>query len=148
MGLEIRPCPTTATFTTASDPAANAPVLVRTNPPMYSSDNATNSVIELEFSEPINPATVTAANVFVRDSANQLVAGTLSLRNGNRVIRFTPAAALAANSYTYIYYSNLHDLQGTSIAGSNFYFYTGAGADATSPTVTFVSPAAGSTMWA
>ncbi len=63
-------------------------------------------MIELEFSEPINPATVTAANVFVRDSASQLVAGTLSLRNGNRVVRFTPAAALAANSYAYIYYSN------------------------------------------
>ena len=133
------------TYTTSSDPATIAPVLVRTNPVMYSSENATNSVIEIEFSEPINPSTVTSANVFVRDAANQIVAGTLSLRNGNRSVRFAPAAPLAANSYSYIFYSNLLDLQGTSIAGSNFYFYTGAGADATTPSVAFISPAAGVT---
>ena len=135
--------PYLGTFTTAADPASTAPVLVRTNPPMYSDANALNSVIELEFNEPINPASVTPANVFARDASNQPIAGTLSQRNGNRTIRFTPAAALASGSYAYIYYSNLVDLQGMAFSGSSFYFYTGTSVDATAPSVTFITPATG-----
>ena len=54
------------------------------------------TVMDLEFSEPLNPATVTPASVFVRDAANRSVPGTLSLRAGNRVVRFTPARRLRA----------------------------------------------------
>ncbi len=102
-------------------------------------------MIDLEFSEPINPATVIAANVYVRDAANAPVAGTLSLRSGNRVIRFTPTAPLSAsNTYNYVYYTNgLLDLQGAAVAGSNFYFYMGTGSDTTSPSVTAIVPTAG-----
>ena len=102
-------------------------------------------MIDLEFSEPINPATVVAANVYVRDAANAPVAGTLSLRSGNRVIRFTPAAPLSAsNAYNYVYYTNgLLDLQGAAVAGSDFYFYMGSGSDTTSPSVTAIVPTAG-----
>jgi methionine-rich copper-binding protein CopC len=133
------------TFVTAADTASTTPTLVHTNPAMYSNDNPTNVVLELEFNEPLNPASLSAANVFVRDALNQPVAGALSMRNGNRVVRFTPAANFAPSNYNYFYYSGLTDLQGVSITSSNFYFYTGATADSSTPTVSFVNPPAGTT---
>ena len=107
-------------------------------------------MIDLEFSEPLNPATVVAANVFVRDSANALVPGTLSLRSGNRVVRFTPSAPFpptpSPNNYFYVFYTNgLLDLQGAAVAGSSFYFYTSGSGDTTSPAVSAIVPSAGST---
>ena len=132
-------------FTIAGDPAAAPPALVRTSPIFGSINNPTTTLIDLEFSEPINPATVVAANVYVRDAANAPVAGTLSLRSGNRVIRFTPTTPLSAsNPYNYVYYTTgLLDLQGAAVAGSAFYFYMGSGSDTTSPSVTAIVPTAG-----
>ena len=72
----------------------------------------------MEFSEPLLESTVTSANFYVRDAANLPVAGTLSLRNGGRTVRFTPAAPFAANNYNYVYpTSGLRDLQNTPFAG-------------------------------
>jgi methionine-rich copper-binding protein CopC len=133
------------TFVTAADTASTTPTLVRTNPPVFSTENPMNVVLDLEFSEPLDPASLSAANVFVRDAASQPVAGALSMRNGNRVVRFTPAANFAPSNYNYFYYSGLTDLQGASITGSSFYFYTGAAADSSTPTVTFVNPPAAAT---
>ena len=128
-------------FTIANDPAAEPPTLQRTTPVQYSGANATTTIIDLEFSEPLNPSTVNAASVFVRDATNALVPGTLSLRAGNRVVRFTPSAPLADNNYNYVYYTNqLLDLQGAAVVGSNFYFYTNGTADSTNPAVTAIVP--------
>jgi len=137
-------------FTIAGDPATAAPTLRRTNPVIYSTGNPTTTIIDLEFSEPLNPATVTPANVFVRDSANLAVPGTLSLRPGNRVVRFTPDSPFPPtnppNNYNYVYFTGgLLDLQGAAVAGSNFYFYTSGTADTTSPSVNAIVPSAGTT---
>jgi hypothetical protein len=139
--------PFSGSFTTAVDPAATVPTVIRTNPVAYSSGNPTNVVIDLELSEPINPASVSPANVFVRDALNQPVAGSLSVRSDNRAVRFTldTGTTFAPSNYNYFYYSGLTDLQGASVAGSNFYFHTGATADTTNPSVAHVNPAAGST---
>ncbi len=103
-------------------------------------------MVDLKFSEPLNPATVTPENVFVRNAAGILVPGTLSLRAGNRVVRFAPDASFAPDNYNYVYYtSGLLDLQGSAVPGSNFYFYTGATGDATNPSISSVAPAAGTT---
>ncbi|MFY9586536.1 MAG: Ig-like domain-containing protein, partial [Actinomycetota bacterium] len=134
------------TFAIGSDPATSAPALRRTNPVQFSSNNPTTTVIDLEFTEAINPATVTSANVFLRDATNAPVAGTLSIRAGNRVIRFTPAAPFAVSNYNYVFYtSQLLDLQGNAVAGSNFYFYTGATGDSTNPSVSAIVPGGGAT---
>ena len=110
------------------------------------SGNPTNSVIDVEFSEPLLPSTVNSTNFYVRDAANLPVAGTLSLRNGDRTIRFTPAAPFAVNNYNYVYPTNgLRDLQNTPFAGTNFYFYTGPASDTTPPTLVSIAPTNGAT---
>ena len=133
-------------FTVAGEPTTQAPTIVRTSPVFYSAGNATNAVIDIEFNEPLLPATVVSANLYVVNAANQPLAGTLSLRNGDRVVRFTPAAPFVADSYNYIYLTTgLRDLQNTPFAGTSAYFYTGAGADATPPAVASVAPPDGTT---
>ena len=129
-------------FLVAPEPNETAPTLVRTWPPQYSSANVRNPVIDLEFSEALNPATVSETTVYVRDSGNQLVAGTLTLREGDRTVRFVPAAELGANTYFYVYVTgDVQDLDGTAFGGTSYYFYTGTTSDATPPTATVVPPA-------
>ena len=133
-------------FTVAPDTTVQPPTLVRTNPASFTSGNPTNSVIDVEFSEPLLPSTVNSTNFYVRDAANLPVAGTLSLRNGDRTIRFTPAAPFAVNNYNYVYPTNgLRDLQNTPFAGTNFYFYAGTASDATAPTLVSIAPTNGAT---
>ena len=133
-------------FTVAPDTTVQPPTLVRTNPASFTSGNPTNSVIDVEFSEPLLPSTVNSTNFYVRDAANLPVAGTLSLRNGDRTIRFTPAAPFAANNYNYVYPTNgLRDLQNTPFAGTNFYFYAGLASDTTPPTLVSIAPTSGAT---
>ena len=122
----VQPYP--GSFVTASDPATGAPVLVRSNPVAYSSGNPINLVLELEFSEALSPASVTSANVFVRDPANQPVAGTLSLRGGNRIVRFTPAANFPPSNYNYFYYQGLSRSAGRDGHGQLLLLHGGRGA--------------------
>src|SRR5262249_11979997 len=84
--------PFSGSFTVAADPQPAAPVIVRTSPAMGSPNNPLNAIIETEFSEPMNPATVTIANygVYLLGTGTA-IPGTLSVRNGNRTIRFVPS---------------------------------------------------------
>ena len=79
-----------ASFTVAPDYSAVAPVILSTSPTQYSSGNLRNSIVEVKFSKPMDPSTVNGSNFFVRDCSNLNVAGSLSLRSNNTVIRFTP----------------------------------------------------------
>jgi hypothetical protein len=139
--------PYAGSFTVAADPATSAPVVIRTSPVMASVDNPLNSIIEVEFSEPLDPATVSAANVSVYLlNANPPIAGTLSLLNGNRTIRFVPDAPLQAGAYYYVYLmAGLHDAQGTPLTFINYYFYVGSATDTTTPAIVSIAPANGFT---
>ena len=123
-----------------------AALIARTSPGMASTNNPLNSIIETEFSEPLNPATVTTANYGVYlFGTGTAIPGTLSLRNGNRTIRVVPEANLQSGAYYYVYLqAGLQDAQGTPFAATNYYFYVGTDSDITTPTVTAVAPVGGS----
>ena len=139
--------PWSGSFTIAPDPAAGAPVIVRTSPSFASIDNPLNAIVEIEFSEPLNPSTVTMpANfgVYLFGSGTA-IPGTLSLRNGDRTIRFVPGSPLQAGAYYYVFLqSGIQDTQGTPLTATNYYFYLGTQSDATTPTVTSIVPVNGS----
>src|SRR5439155_3099024 len=74
----------------------------QTNPLQNTFDNLKNTVIDVEFSEPLNPATVTPANFFVSlYETNTPIAGSLTLRNGDRTIHFVPENLLQIGAYYY-----------------------------------------------
>jgi len=116
----------------------------------FSPENVTgvpqNAVVDVEFSEPLDPATVVAANVVLQVSqTGTVVPTTITLREGNRIVRLTAALAADTQYFTQVT-PGLRDTQGTALAFTQaFFFTTGATSDGTAPAVSAVTPPDGTT---
>ncbi len=120
---------------------------------------ATNTKITAQFSENMNPATLSAASFSVRNTAlGSAVDGTVTYSVASRTATFTPSApaTLAASSpFTATITTAATDNAGNALAGNTamapnagnhvWSFATGATADTTAPTVTLISPVLGAT---
>ena len=130
-------------FRTAPDPATEAPGVVRTSPSNDATAMPTNGVIEVEYSEPLDPASLAGA-VSLREEFGGLaeVPSAVTLVRGGRVIRVEPAAPLAATaSYAVEVTTAVRDLDGVAPAARLVSrFTTGAGDDLVPPTVVGVTP--------
>jgi hypothetical protein len=84
--------------------------------------------IRMTFDQPINSATVTTANVQLRDGNNQLVPRTVSFDQAKRAITVTPTTTLAANTrYDVVVTSAVTDMRGLSLGQDySWSFTTGA----------------------
>jgi hypothetical protein len=101
--------------------------------------------VSATFSEPIDPATLTAATFLVRTTnGNTPVTGTVTYTAATRVAEFTPGAALASSTgYTATITTAVKDVAGNQLAADfNLSFTT---RDEIPPTVSSVSPANGAT---
>jgi hypothetical protein len=133
-------------FTTASDPLTSVPTVLRTSP--SGSEAPRNPVVEIEFSEPLDPTTVTTDNALLLDQNFVPVSTTISVRNGNRVIRLVPTVLplQAGQFYRIQVLGGLRDLQGQAVVaqfvGS---FSTAPTTDDITPTVSLVTPPNGAT---
>jgi len=130
-------------FTVAPSVASANPTILSTSPSQYSSGNYQNTVIDVQFSKPLNPATVVPGNFYVNSCNNFTnLAGTLSLLSGNTVVRFTPSAPLPATcTYAYVYLTNgLTDTSNLPFAATNWYFYYTTTQDTATPSVSTIAP--------
>jgi hypothetical protein len=85
-------------FRTVSDTGASAPAVVRSLPASGTTGAPLNPVIEVEFNEPLNPATINGTNVSLRANiGGNVIASAVSLREG-RIIRVVPGTPLATNT--------------------------------------------------
>jgi hypothetical protein len=139
-------------FTVVEDPAQKAPYLVDTN----INDSVSlplNPVIDLQFNEPLDPATVNTATVTLQDQSvwpYPEIPATVSLSKGGRVIRLVPTEPLTAG---HGYYVNLtgevKDLSGQAVTNYYWYWYVSipavATADGTGPRVLSLNPPSGAT---
>src|SRR5262249_4018369 len=100
-------------FRTLADTSTTAPVVVRSVP----SGNGVvlNPVIEVEYNEALNPATVNATNVLLRNNdTGAPIPSTVVLRE-SRIIRIVPNVPLAPNvSHIYQTTTGIQDLDGTA----------------------------------
>src|SRR5262249_19775868 len=133
------------TFRVEAETAGVAPSVVRMVP-TYSTNVPVNGVVDGGFSEALGAASVGAEEGEVLEGAAE-GARTVSLVGSGKVVRITPSSDLSANTFYGVRLSTeLKDLEGLSPATNyNGYFTTGAGSDATVPSVVMVSPPAGST---
>ncbi len=138
-----------ASFTVAPDLSAT-PLTVSSRNPCYGCSVSANSTVDILFTKPVNPATVTSSSFFIAAnfSPGSPVNGTISFLNNNRLIRFTPNAAYTQSQYYTVYLaSSIQDTDGLSFAGSavnyNSYFYVNSAADNTPPFVTGIAPTSG-----
>ncbi|MGH8566428.1 MAG: Ig-like domain-containing protein [Gammaproteobacteria bacterium] len=132
-------------FRTLADTSTTPPFVVRTN-----LDSGVglprNGVIEIEFNEPLDPATVDAGVVTLQENSTGSVLSTaVSLVRAGRVIRIVPASVLAAEEFYILSLSTaVRDLDGEALPFGFFrFFQTGADTDAVRPLVVAVSPPAG-----
>ena len=132
-------------FTTAFSPDSDVPHLIGTSPLNGDANVPTNSVIVLEFNEPLNGVNV-AGNVQVSAAGNG-VAGSIALSDANRRITFTPATILPASTTVTVEVGfGITDLADHLIDNpGSFSFQTGNPVDTVRAAVAAVSPLNGAT---
>lgn len=137
-----------ATFSTGSGPDTTAPTVVQVNPPNGVLSVGTNSVITIEFSEPINATTATPATISVTTGGVPIpgrVTVAAGPRGPNTRVVFTPSQLLGATlSYTLTVSTGITDTARNPLAAPyTASFGTGTGIDNFQPSVVSVSPQAG-----
>ncbi len=130
----------TWSFTTSAAADTSAPDVTSTTPANNAADVMVNASLTANFSESVDPLTVTAATFTLRNGTTT-VPGAASASGGTATFR--PAEPLANGStYTASLTTGIKDLAGNALAASySWSFTTGAAADTSSPTVTGTSPA-------
>ena len=141
-------------FTIAASTVGVGPSMVARGPcGGYCTVNDLNTGFEILFSKALNPATVTSSNFFVASgfNATPLVAGTLSVLDGGRLVRFQPTSPLSPNTYYTVWATTaLQDTTGLSYVNGNnssyqYYVYSGTGSNSAPPSVSATAPTNGAT---
>ncbi len=133
------------TFTTGDGPDFVAPTVVDTSVAYGQTGVATNPVLELLFSEPIDPVSVSSSGVYLYDGTTGThVPVTVSLSSDGKRLTLVPDAALAAGRQYSWYSYYLNDLSGNGL-NTYSYFTTGFAGDAAAPVVQSASVFAGET---
>src|SRR5262249_9376425 len=84
-------------FTVGADPATTAPAVVATSPVNNATNLPLNTVVNIGYNVEVDPATVTATTVTLRNNGtNALIATTVSVEGA--VIHLVPTAALAGST--------------------------------------------------
>jgi len=142
--------PYSFTFTTANAPIVIPPTVTSTDP-VTSPENTNvpvNQVVTADFSVPMNPATISAANFTLTAAGSTTpVAGLLAYAAiGNQLV-FLPAANLAPDTvYTATITTGVQSLSGTSLASNyTWIFQTSAASNTTAPELVTTVPANGAT---
>lgn len=128
-------------FYVAADTSTLTPAVQVSSPPAYSGPVARNTVFDVQFNTPLDPATVNSTNIYLYDSSTGLnVPATYSMPQPNQV-RMVPQADLSANAYIYVYVkSGLHSSTSVPAANGSWYAYTGTTDDTTAPTIVSAVP--------
>lgn len=142
-------------FRTVVDPGLTGPSLVRTNLTTTANILPTNPIPELEFSEPLDAATINDTTIVLRENTggSPIITSTLSLVDG-RIVRVEPNTVLKADTRYYVQiFNGIKDLDGqrqrsdrppeTLVA--SIHFLTGVVEDNTPPVVIAVLPSDGLT---
>jgi hypothetical protein len=103
-------------------------------------DTPLNPLIDVEFSEAIDPTTINDSTFYLYDTnSRRKVEGTIELLDANKRLKFIPNDVLRDNTpfYFYVGYSPfLKDLAGNNVSQNGFrVFYTGINTDELSPQV-------------
>jgi hypothetical protein len=126
-------------FWTLSNPSNTPATLVRTSPVTYTHLAPVNTVVDLQYSKALDPATVNSSTASLTLNGNP-VPVTLGLRNGSTTIRMSPTVALAPYKEYLAAVSGVVDSNGLPIPPVSFSFSTSADGAGPPPTVLGISP--------
>jgi hypothetical protein len=130
-------------FSTSFVSSSTAPQVVNTNPENGLTSVPTNTVIQVLFTEPIQPTSIAQVTLSTGSTPVTVVP---SFLNGNQLLALTPSVPLLPNTAYTLSITGVQDNAGHQMTGTvTVNFTTAAGIDLVVPTVTGVDPANGST---
>jgi hypothetical protein len=141
------------TFTTqaaAPDPDTTSPTITARSPAPSATGVSISTDVVVDFSEPLDPASVTTDTFELMAPGPVEVAAVVSLENGNTRVRLNPNSNLATSaSHTMFVRTGVTDVAANNLAvESSWSFTTEAApppADTTPPTITARTPVSGAT---
>ncbi|HUQ48669.1 MAG TPA: Ig-like domain-containing protein [Gemmatimonadaceae bacterium] len=132
--------PFVSSFTTVPLPDNTAPTIITRSPANGATGVATNSAVTIQFSEPMDQATINTTNIRLSvTSPSSPVAGTVAYNASTNTATFTPDAPLANNTGYTVTTTGLKDVAGNSLAAQPAWTFTTI-ADTTAPTILSTSP--------
>ena len=130
------------TFTTAANGCHPAPAIIAFTPAAGLATACPNTVVSATFSEPMNPATINAADFTLAPG----VIGTVSHNTANTIFSLTPSSSLAAGTtYTATISSAAQDTYGNPLPTYSSSFTTAANACQPPPAVISATPSLAAT---
>jgi hypothetical protein len=140
--------PFTSSFTTSSQGDLTPPTVTGVSPPANAEGAPLNTVVQVEFSEPIDPATITPTSFRVtRNSNGAVIAGSLGVDPSGMRAFFTPASPFALGTLFRVTVNrDVRDLAANQLpAVFTSFFTTGFLADTTPPQIVGTDPPNGAT---
>ena len=127
-------------FTTGFGPQTQGPQITGVSPANNATGAPLNSVVVVQFNEPISLISATNGLQFKQGSTG--ISGAIALSNGNTQLTFTPVAALTASTvYTIVATNQITDVSENPLMNpGSFTFTTGTTSDTTTPSVKLVDP--------
>ena len=135
----------TSEFFTGETTDTTPPDVARVTPINNATDVPTNAPFTIEFTERMDAATLTSANIVVRDTVtNQVVPGLIQVDPGTRVASFVPASPYSVSRrHTVALSTAITDRAGNHQPSRNYSFTTTFTPDAQRPSLVRISPADG-----
>lgn len=132
-------------FSTEGNPATTAPTPIAITPAYGEQNVPLNEVLRVEYNQPLNPSTVTAANTTFYCYSGTYYSGSpqaVSLSANNQLVTITPpSGALYPSSTCSVSFQSMTDAQGQPVpANQVLYFNTGTATNTVAPTITYVTP--------
>jgi hypothetical protein len=132
---------TSGYFFVAASTATLTPTIQVISPVNGTNPAPLNSIFDVQFNTPLNPATVNATDIYLYDgNTGTRPAVTITQPQPNEVL-LVPTGALPVNHYIYTYVTTgLQSTTSVPATATSTYVYTGTTADATVPTVVSAVP--------
>ena len=134
--------PGTFSLTTGTVTDATTPSVTSVSPSATQTGVPVNAVVQLHFSKPVDPFTVTPATFPITYGTNGVLAGTVAVSTDGQTATFTPSAQL--NSFTTYYVEatgGIMDVEGHALTEFSSSFTTGLTTEGSAPTILILSPA-------
>jgi methionine-rich copper-binding protein CopC len=134
-------------FYVAASTATLTPTVQVAVPAEYTNPVPLNSIFDLQFNTPMNPATVNSTNVYIFDNSNGNIhiPVTITQPQPNEIL-LSPTSTLPVNHYLYVFIgSGLQSTTSVPATQTQWWEYTGTTSDSTLPVVTNAVPLNGET---
>jgi RHS repeat-associated protein len=137
--------PATYSLTSGATSDSTTPSVVSVSPANNSAGAPINGIVQVHFSKPVDPLTVTAST-FQLLTGSITLGGTISVSADGLTATFSPTSGLSSyTNYVVLATYGITDVEGHTLAYYESFFTTGSTSDSSSPTVQTISPANGAT---